>query len=129
MKYLTSTKDVNPNSWEKEVLQSKILVVVDFWHDHCPWCLMLDPIYSEVSEEYKNKAEFVKFNVLKSTENQQIAVKYGVMGTPTIIFFCEGRPVESVAGFHPKERLIELVEDVLSKHRECIEKSTILKID
>jgi thioredoxin-like negative regulator of GroEL len=51
------------------------------------------------------------------------------MGTPTIIFFCDGRPVESVAGFQQKERLVELVEDVLSNHRECIEKSTILKTD
>ena len=126
---MNSTKDINANSWEKEVLEPEILVVVDFWHDHCPWCLMLDPIYNEVSEEYEKKAKFVKFNVLESTENQQIAVKYGVMGTPTIIFFCEGRPVESVAGFQQKERLFELVEDVLSKHRECIEKSTILKTD
>ena len=126
---MDSTKDVNANSWGKEVLEPENLVVVDFWHDHCPWCLMLDPIYNEVSEEYREKAKFVKFNVLKSTENQQIAVKYGVMGTPTIIFFCEGRPVESIAGFQQKELLIKLVEDVLSKHRECIEKSTVLKTD
>ncbi len=126
---MDSTMDINANSWEKEVLKSEILVAVDFWHDHCPWCLMLDPIYNEVSNEFEKKAKFVKFNVLQSTENQQIAVKYGVMGTPTIIFFCDGRPVESVAGFQQKERLVELVEDVLSKHRECIEKSTILKTD
>jgi thioredoxin-like negative regulator of GroEL len=51
------------------------------------------------------------------------------MGTPTLIFFCEGRPVETIAGFQPKDRLIQLVDDMIDKHRECIEQSTELKID
>jgi thioredoxin 1 len=123
-----SVLDVNADGWEREILQSNTLVVVDFWHERCPWCKRLEPIYSEVSEEYKNKVKFVKLNVLETQENQQIATKYGIMGTPTLVFFCDGRPVETVAGFQPKERLKQLVDDVISKHRECVEKSTVLKI-
>ena len=122
-----SVLDVNADSWEREILQSDTLTVVDFWHEQCPWCIRLDPIYSEVSEEYKNKVKFAKLNVLKSHENQRIAVKYGIMSTPTLVFFCDGRPVETVAGFQPTERLKQLVDDVIDKHRECIEKSTELK--
>lgn len=122
-----SVLDVDAKSWEKEILQSDTLVVVDFWHEQCPWCLRLNPIYSELSEEYMNKVKFAKLNVLKSPENQKIAGKYGIMGTPTLVFFCDGRPIETVAGFQPKERLKQLVDDVINKHRECIEKSTVLK--
>ena len=122
-----SVLDVNADSWEKEILQFATLVIVDFWHEQCPWCIRLNPIYSEVSEEYKDKVKFAKLNVLSSSENQQVAVKYGIMGTPTLVFFCDGRPVETVTGFQPKERLKQLVDDVIGKHRECIEKSTTLK--
>ncbi len=123
-----SVLDVKADDWEREILQSDTLVVVDFWHEQCPWCKRLDPIYNEVSEEYKNKVKFAKLNVLESHENQHVAVKYGVMGTPTLVFFCEGRPVESIAGFQPKERLKQIVDDMIDKHRECIEKSTELKV-
>jgi len=125
---MPSVLDVNADSWEKEILQSDTLVIVDFWHEQCPWCKRLNPIYSDVSEEYKGKVKFSKLNVLVSPENQQIAVKYGVMGSPTLVFFCDGRPIESVVGFQPKERLKQLVDDVIDKHRECIEKSTASKI-
>jgi thioredoxin 1 len=126
--YMRSVLDVNADDWERKILQSDTLVVVDFWHEQCPWCKRLEPIYSEVSEEYEGKVKFAKLNVLKSQENQQMAVKYGIMGTPTLIFFCDGRPIETVTGFQPKERLRQLVDDVIDKHRECIEKSTELKV-
>lgn len=125
---MRSVLDVNADDWEREILQSDTLVVVDFWHEQCPWCKRLEPIYSEVSEEYEGKVKFAKLNVLKSQENQHIAVKYGIMSTPTLIFFCDGRPIETVTGFQPKERLRQLVDDVIDKHRECIEKSTELKV-
>ena len=121
--------DVNADDWEKEVLQSDTLVLVDFWHERCPWCKRLEPIYNEVAEEYRDRVKFAKINVLSSHENQHVAVEYGVMGTPTLIFFCDGRPVGTAVGFQPKERLKQLVDDMISKYRECIDKSTELKTD
>jgi len=125
--YMHSVVDIDADGWEREVLQSDTLVVVDFWHNQCIWCKRLEPIYSEVSEEYKNKVKFAKLNVLAGHENQQIGVKYGIMGTPTLVFFCDGRPIESVTGFQPKERLKQLIDDVISKYQECIKQSTELK--
>lgn len=124
-----SVLDVTADDWEKEILQSETLVLVDFWHERCPWCRRLDPIYAEVAEEYKDKVKFAKLNVLESHEHQHIAAEYGVMGTPTLIFFCDGRPIESAVGFQPRERLRELVEDMIGKHRECIGQSTELETD
>lgn len=123
---MPSVLEVNADDWEKEVLQADTLVVVDFWHNQCPWCIRLEPIYSEVSKEYKGKVKFSKLNVLSSSENQQVAVKYGVMGTPTLVFFCDGRSIEAVTGFQPKERLKQLVDNVIDKHRDCLKKSTVL---
>ncbi|MEM3754542.1 MAG: thioredoxin domain-containing protein [Candidatus Bathyarchaeia archaeon] len=60
--------EINSNNWEQEVINSNILTVVDFWHEHCPWCIQLNPIIDEVAEEYKGKIKFVKLNVLESRE-------------------------------------------------------------
>jgi thioredoxin len=119
--------DVNAGHWEQEVLKSEILTVVDFWHDRCPWCLRLNPIFNEVSEEYKGKIRFVKLNVLETQTNREIAIRHGIMSTPTLMFFCEGRPVGQALGFMPKEQLKKLIDDMLQKHRECIDQSTELK--
>jgi len=126
---VSSVLEVNSDSWEKEVLKTEGLVVVDFWHEQCPWCIRLAPIFNEVAEEYKDKAKFAALNVFSSNENQHIALHLGVMSTPTIIFFCAGKPVDTMAGFQPKDRLKQLVEDALKSHKECIKKSTELKID
>jgi thioredoxin len=120
--------DVDAGDWRQEVLNSNILTVVDFWHDRCPWCLRLNPIFNEVSEEYKGKIKFVKLNVLETQTNREIAIRHGIMSTPTLMFFCEGRPVGQALGFMPKEQLKKLIDDMLQKHRECIDQSTELKI-
>ncbi|MEM2467813.1 MAG: thioredoxin domain-containing protein [Candidatus Jordarchaeales archaeon] len=120
--------DVDEINWEDEVLKSDVLTVVDFWHERCPWCLMLDPIIGELAEEYGGKIKFVKVNVLQSLGNRRLAISYGVMGTPTLIFFCAGRIVGQVVGFMPKENLKKILDDMLQRHRDCIEKSTPLEI-
>jgi len=124
---MSEVLDVSAGDWEREILKSDTLVLVDFWHEQCPWCKRLEPIYNEVAREYEGKVKFGKLNALESKENRDIAVKYGIMGTPTLVFFCEGRPIETVAGFQPKESLKQLVDDVIDKHQECIMKSTELK--
>ena len=124
---MKSVLDVNANNWEQEVLQSDILTVVDFWHDRCPWCLRLNPVIDEVAKEYGGKIKFVKLNVLKVSANREIAIRYGIMSTPTLLFFCEGRPVGQALGFMPKENLMGLLDDMFAKHRECLKHSTELK--
>jgi len=119
--------DVNAGDWEQKVLKSDILSFVDFWHDRCPWCLRLNPIFNEVAEEYEDKIRFVKVNVLETAANRELAVGHGIMSTPTLMFFCEGRPVGQALGFVPKEDLTKLLDDMLEKHRECMKQSTELK--
>jgi len=118
----------NAANWKEEVLESKELVVVEFWHSQCPHCKTLEPVYAELSKEYAGKLKFAKFNVLKSEENQKLAAKYGIMSTPTLKFFCQGKPVQDIVGALSKDYLQQGIEFAIKKHRECAEKSTSLKL-
>ena len=120
--------EANAANWKEEVLESKDLVVVEFWHSQCPHCKTLEPVYAELSKEYAGKLKFAKLNVLKSQENQELAAKYGIMSTPTLKFFCQGRPVQDVVGALSEDYLRQGIEFAIKKHRECAEKSTSLKL-
>jgi thioredoxin 1 len=124
---LGSVLEANAGNWEQEILKSDLLTVVDFWHDRCPWCLRLNPIFDEASEEYEGKIKFARLNPLEDQENREIAFRYGIMSTPTLTFFCKGKPVESVVGFMSKERLKKILDDMLERHEECFKQSTELK--
>jgi thioredoxin 1 len=118
--------DVSAETWETDVLKADSPVIVDFWHDHCGWCIRLNPIYDELAAEYVGVLKFVKLNVLESQDNRQIAVQYGIMGTPTMKIFCQGRPVGEIVGFRSPSQLKEEIDMLLQHREECLEKSTSL---
>ncbi|UCG37532.1 MAG: thioredoxin [Candidatus Bathyarchaeota archaeon] len=120
--------ELNAANWEKEVVKSERLVVVEFWHTQCPYCRILEPIYAKLAEDYSGKLKFAKLNVLESQHNQELAGRYGIMGTPTLKFFCGGRPVQDIVGVLTEEYLHQGVEFALKKHKDCLEKSTPLKL-
>ena len=124
----SSVVEINFVNWKTEILESEKLVVVEFWHPQCPYCKVLEPLYAELAEEYKEKLKFARFNVMESPENRELAVKYGIMGTPTLKFFCQGRPVQDVVGVLTKDYLQQGIDFAIKKHRECAEKSTPLKL-
>lgn len=119
--------EVGFGNWEKEVSQSSILTVVYFWHEQCPWCSILSPIFDEAAEKYSGKMKFVKLNVLENPANQKIADNLGVMGTPTLVFFCNGRSRGQVVGSMSEEDLEKTLDEMLGKHRICIRQSTDLR--
>jgi thiol-disulfide isomerase/thioredoxin len=94
--------DVDASNWDKEVMASDMLVVVEFWREGCLWCKRLDPIFEKVSEKYVDKVKFVKFNAMENDANQAIAAKYGIMSTPTLLFICEGYPLLHLWAFKRK---------------------------
>jgi thioredoxin-like negative regulator of GroEL len=115
-------------NWKEEVVESEELVLVEFWSPQCPHCRMIEPVYNELAEAYADELKFAKLNVLESQSNQELAVKYGIMGTPSFKFFCGGRPVQDIVGALSKDYLKQAIEFAIKKHGECAEKSTPLKL-
>jgi thioredoxin 1 len=99
---VTKPIDLTEASFDKEVIKSKIPVLVDFWAPWCRPCMMTAPILDELAEEYKGKLTFTKINI---DENGQVARQYGVMSIPNLIIFKNGTPATQVVGYKPKAEL------------------------
>ncbi len=85
------------------------VTLVDFWAPWCGPCRMQGPIVEEIAEEMAGKAKIGKLNV---DENQAVAAKFGVSGIPTIIIFKDGKEAERFVGLHPKEVLVQKLEEL-----------------
>jgi len=97
--------NVTDQSFKNEV-ESTGTVLVDFWAPWCGPCKMIAPILDELSAEYQN-IEIVKVN---ADDNGDLCAELGVMGLPTLRFYKNGKLLDEVAGFVPKEVLVEKIE-------------------
>lgn len=98
---------IDEKSFDTEVLQANIPVVVDFWAEWCAPCRMLAPIIDEVAGEYSGKVKFVKVNV---DENPNLSQKYSVRGIPTLILFKHGEVESSKVGMLTKSQLNAFID-------------------
>ena len=92
---MSSAKDITAAEWESEVVGSDVPVVVDFWAPWCGPCRVVAPEVDKLAARVGSAAKFVKVNI---DENQQLAVKYGVMSIPTIAKFVKGTMAAQVVG-------------------------------
>jgi thioredoxin 1 len=97
---------VTDETFEAEVLKSSVPVLVDFWATWCGPCKMIAPHVEELGVQFGDKLKIGKLDV---DENQDTAMAYGVMGIPTLILYKNGKPIERITGYMPKERLLSRI--------------------
>lgn len=104
--YLTS------ENFDKEVLKSKIPVIIDFWAEWCPPCRMFGPIFEKVASDkaYEKKIKFAKLN---TEDAPDIAAKYDIMSIPAGIFFKDGEIISQFSGLILEGDLRAKIDEVL----------------
>ncbi len=104
---LTQSIAVTDASFDQEVMQSDVPVLVDFWAEWCGPCRIVGPTVDALASEYQGKVKVVKLNV---DDNPETANGFGIRNIPTLMVFEAGAVKETVVGAQPKARLVQLLE-------------------
>jgi thioredoxin len=104
--------EINQDNFEKEVVKSKIPVIIDFFADWCGPCQMMKPVFEKISGDYNQTLKFAKVN---TENNSELAVKFEVQGIPCLIITKSGEEVDRIVGFRDESSLRQKIDKVLKE--------------
>uniref|UniRef100_A0AAU3GWA6 Thioredoxin n=1 Tax=Streptomyces sp. NBC_01401 TaxID=2903854 RepID=A0AAU3GWA6_9ACTN len=102
--------EVTDTTFDAEVLEAGLPVLVEFTADWCGPCRQLAPVLSAIAREEADRIKIVQIDV---DHNPGIAGRYAVLSMPTLMVFQDGEPVKSMVGARPKRRLLQDLEEAL----------------
>ena len=98
---------ISDDSFEQEVLNANMPVLVEYWAEWCGPCKMIAPILDEIAQEYDGKLKVAKFNI---DENPTTPPKYGIRGIPTLMIFKGGNVEATKVGALSKSQLTAFID-------------------
>ncbi|MBQ8133587.1 MAG: thioredoxin [Clostridia bacterium] len=99
--------EITIQNFEEEVLKSDQPVLIDFWAAWCGPCRMLSPVVDEVAEENPQ----IKVGKVNVDEQNELAAKFGIMSIPTLLFFKDGKNIDSSLGVVPKSAIEKMIAE------------------
>ncbi len=97
---------ISDQTFNQEVLQSDLPVLVDFWAEWCGPCRTVGPTVEALADEYQGLVKVTKLNV---DENPEVVMQYGIRSIPTLMVFREGAVKETLLGVRPKDALAKML--------------------
>ncbi len=101
---------LNNANFKEQVMEETLPVLVDFTASWCGPCRMMAPVLENLATEYDGRLKIAKVNV---DDNAELSSQYGIMGVPTLILFKQGKQVETLVGFQPKNKLASRLDSLI----------------
>jgi thiol-disulfide isomerase/thioredoxin len=123
-----TVETITAEQWQQKVRNAVLPIVVNFSAVRCGFCQALEPLYNRLSEQYKDKLEFLKLMV-DDRNNKELLDRIPIEGTPTLKFYCKNREIGEHIGYAIEPKLKQKIEMFLSEMEFCIKNSTELAKD
>ena len=100
--------ELTMKSFEQEVLKHEGKILIDFWAPRCMPCRAIAPMIEELSEELTGRVKVCKVNV---DEQMEIAVEFGIMSIPTLVYIKDGKAINQMIGARGKSEILKMLEE------------------
>lgn len=101
--------ELTKENFEKEVLNSEKLVMVDFWASWCGPCKMIAPVVNEIANERQD----IKVGKVNVDKQMQLAIRYNIDSIPAILFFKDGKMIKKSIGYSDKGELLDILNGLI----------------